>query len=209
MRIGTELKPPKISRKKTPAQKASFLRKYIDLPFRNTVNFTAPQKRKINQLYDGTKKSPGLRRYSGATRVKIDNNQATLYAEAGHTVVRKSYRYRGKRRVGTYILTRLVHPDATIRAMGAITVEKIGTRTTYRFPFDNDSRLAFLAHPEAYIAGLLSAHAKRFSKHRQPPTLQLLFPGGPAHEETESVDLLVRYLESLPNDVRKRISGIA
>ena len=204
--------PGEVSKTKSTAEKAAFLRRYLDLPFKNSKNFDQAKTDYINRLYDGDASGAlAYRRLAGVRKVKIDPRHAEKYESAGHIVTRRSYKYRGKRRKGTYVLIRPVAQGSTIEARDYGTVEKIGSRIEYKFLLNTFTLPLFLDRPEWYIEEeILRRHKKLFKNHYGTPTFKILFSHGSGGAiEYEDIEQLANYLDKFSEENKGKITGVA
>jgi hypothetical protein len=204
--------PGHVSKTKTTAEKAAFLRRYTDLPFRNTVNFDDKKTAYINKLYDGDASgSPAYRRLSGARKIKIDKNQIEKFESSGYIVTTRTYRYGGKRKKGTYAIVRPLGTGSMIESRPYGLVEKIGSRIEYKFLLNEFTRPLFIDRPEWYIENqIIKKHKKIFAAHRGKPKFKILFSHGSGGSvEYESIDQLSVYLSKFSEENLAKITGIA
>lgn len=201
-----------VSKSKTTAEKASFLRRYIDLPFKAAKRFKPDQVAQINKLYDGTKDgaTPALRRYSGTTRVKIKKENIDSYRDAGFLVVAKKYKYRGKTKKGHYILQRHAAPGSRLKAHSYGITEKIGSRVEYHFNVDSILRGFLIDNPEAFVKALIEKNKKVLAKYSElKPTYKIVFQTGTGGREFEDLENFAAYIDAMDEVAQGKITGIA
>ena len=196
------------SKKKSTAQKAKFLRQFIDLPFRNTVNFDSRQKKLIDKRYDGTGGGVAFKRLTGAKRVKIAENKAESFENSGYIVVKKKYKIKGKTKTGTYIITRPATTGAKIRPVKGGLVETYKSRKTLKINLTGGSLPALLDHPQKFRESLQKKHKWFFDKHQGMTRYKIIFPAGQGRFEYEDFADLEKYVEKMNEVSRGRISGI-
>lgn len=198
--------PDKPSVKKSTAQKAEFIRKFLDLPFRNSVNFSPAQKKLIDKKYDGVGGEVALRRYSGARRVKVNN--PARYQDAGYLVTQKKYVYGGKKKIGNFVWIKPESKKSKLYAVKNGIVEKTGQRKTLRINIPRIGMDAFLDDPEKYTKGEADRNKKLFPGKKKK-YYKLVFPAGEGRFEYQDLEDLEKYVEKMNDASKSRITGIA
>lgn len=198
--------PDKPSVKKSTAEKAKFIRKFLDLPFRNSVNFTPAQKKLIDKKYDGIGGEVALRRYAGTKKIKIKDPEK--FEDAGYLVTKKKYTYRGKKKIGHYIWIRPETKKSSVYPVKGGIIEKSGKRKTLRINIPKYGKDLFLSDPEQYIKAEADRN-KKIIKGKGKKYYKLTYQAGEGRIEYEDLEDMEKYVESM-NDVSKAaITGVA
>lgn len=208
-RVFDDSKP---SKTKSTSEKVSILRRFMVVPFKASKKFTKQQIAFIDKHYDGLDGALAIRRLVGLKPHKIDEKQLSLYANAGLVVVKKTYRYRGKTKIGYYVLFGSIKDKAKFSTFKGGFKNIIGERVDIVILFEDElSIYQFMEFPDEYIDEIMLMYWRVFLPyHHLIPTYKLIFPFGESKFEYDDIDLMKEYLEkNLDEKFFTRIVGIS
>lgn len=155
--------------KKIYAERLKVIKKYRGVNFRNTINFTGPQKSWI------TKQFKKYGRLKNTAHIPANKDDIELFKQAGYPTNKNGVYVAPAKNIATgeYIPTDFKIKNGLIQ-------EKTPGRVTITIPFpDVESKTAFAEYPREYMQGILAAHWDIFKDIPESHiTIRLAFDAG-------------------------------
>ena len=190
----------KPSIKKSTADKAKYLRQFIDLPFTATKKFNKKQKELIDNKYDGLNGEQRHRMLHTLKRIKIDKDKKERFEVFEQFfILEKKYKIKGKTKKGLYLYLP-VDKKSKITVTKYGWTERLKNRYSINYLFDDDEILIFTVEPE-YVIEKIFEKFKKLINVFGDYNIKLLFKHGiDGRFEFEDIELLLKYIASIFDD---------